>query len=298
MKIINELSYAQRERLIFIDLCLSYLGEISRAELVNKFKIGLAAATRDFATYKEFVPANMVLIHTSKTYHRTDAFKSLFEHEIETILYELSCGLGMPYPNQLQQTCVNQVSLVNPSEQTISTVMRAIVKNKTLTCEYVSLTSGVKPREIIPHSVVNNGKRWHVRAYDRNRNCFNDFVLTRFKNMEISESEIMPLEMKAADNQWNRIVDLTLIPHPKLKRPEAIELDYAMQDGQLKIEVRAAMVGYMLNQWSVDCSRNYRLDANQYHLALKERQAIFGVENSYIAPGYIDLVDSSQPSIF
>lgn len=294
MKLINEISYAQRERLIFIDLCLSYLGEISRSDLINKFQMGPAAATRDFATYKELAPQNMALLHQTKTYHRTSAFSALFEHEIDTIIHELASGFGLPCPNQIQQACVNQVSLVNPSENTISIVMRAIVTKNALACEYVSLSSGIKQREIIPHSVVNNGKRWHVRAFDRNTKSFKDFVLTRFKKLEMFEPEVTVSEMKESDNQWNRIVDLTLIPHPKLKIPEAIELDYAMKDGELKIEVRAAMVGYMLNQWNVDCSKNYRLNANQYHLALKERQEIFGVENSYIAPGYADVDESSE----
>ncbi|MFT6909078.1 MAG: hypothetical protein ACJAS1_005786 [Oleiphilaceae bacterium] len=289
MKMINELSYAQRERLIFIDLCLSYLGEISRAELIDKFQTGLAAATRDFATYKEFAPANMELIHKSKTYHRTDDFKPLFKHETKKVLHELSSGFGLSFPNQLSQACVNSVSLVNPPENLVSTVMRAIVKNKALKCEYVSLTSGVKQRVIIPHSFINNGKRWHVRAYDRDTQVFKDFVITRFKQLQIIDSDIVIAEMKESDNQWNRIVDLTLIPHPKSPFPEAIELDYAMTDGQLHIEVRAALVGYMLNQWNVDCSESYQLNHKQYQLALKVREAVYAVHNAYLAPGYQEI---------
>jgi len=289
MKIINELTYAQRERLIFIELCLTYLGEISRVELINKFRIGAASATRDFATYKELVPANMELIHSSKTYHRTSQFKPLFEHEPETILHELSCGFGMPYPNQLQHTCINQVDLVNPAANIISVVMRAIVKSKALRCVYVSLASGSKKRIIIPHSFVNNGQRWHVRAYDRNTNSFKDFVVTRFKKLEVIDSDIIMDEMKESDNQWNRVVDLTLIPHPKLHLPEAVELDYSMKNGQLIVQVRAALAGYMLNQWNVDCSESYKLNPNQYHLALKERAALFAVQNAELAPGYQEI---------
>ncbi|MFT5758582.1 MAG: putative DNA-binding transcriptional regulator YafY [Alteromonadaceae bacterium] len=289
MKIIDELSYAQRERLIFIDLCLSYLGEISRAELIDKFQTGPAAATRDFATYKELAPENMELIHKTKTYHRTEGFKPLFDHETETILHELSCGFGLSYPNQLHQACINSVSLVNPSSKLISSVMRAIVKKKALKCDYVSLTSGAKQRVIIPHSFVNNGKRWHVRAYDHNSKTFKDFVITRFKQLEIIDSDIEIGEMKESDNQWNRIVDLTLIPHPKSSFPEAIELDYAMTDGKLTIQVRAALTGYMLNQWNVDCSEGYKLNHNQYQLALKAREAIYAVENAYLAPGYQEI---------
>ncbi|WP_041771489.1 WYL domain-containing protein [Psychromonas sp. CNPT3] len=289
MKLIDEMSYIQRERLIFIDLCLSYLGEISRVDLIDKFKIGPAAATRDFAIYRELVPANMDLRHTTKTYHIADTFKPLFEHEAESILHKLSCDLGMPYPNQLHQTCINSLSLVNPSSQTISTVMRAIAKHKALACEYVSLNSGTKKRVIIPHSIVNNGKRWHVRAYDGSSETFKDFVITRFKQLDIIDKEITVAQKRDSDNQWNRIVDLVLIPHPNARFPEGIELDYAMVNGELRLPIRAALAGYMLNQWNVDCSETHFLNCKQYQLALKAREAIYGVENAYLAPGYQEI---------
>ena len=289
MKLIDEIAYAQRERLVFIDLCLSYLGEISRSDLIHKFKMGPAAATRDFAAYRELAQQNLVLLHKTKTYHRTSEFSALFDHKTDFILHELSSGFGMPLPNQLQQACVNQVNLAAPTEKTISTVMRAIVKKKALNCKYVSLNSGIKQRHIIPHSVVNNGKRWHVRAFDRKTQSFKDFVLTRFKKLEITESDISIAEMKESDNQWNRVVELTLIPHPKLKQQEAIELDYAMIEGRLDVEVRGALVGYMLNQWNVDCSINHELDPMQYHLALKMTEALFGIENAQLAPGYQEI---------
>ena len=59
-----------------------------------------------------------------------------------------------------------------------------------------------------------------------------------------------------------------------------------MTGGELKVEIRAALVGYFLRYWSVDCSRTHALDSNQYHLALKEVESIFGVENIQLAPGY------------
>ena len=289
MKIINELTYAQRERLIFIDLCLNYLGEVSRAELLDKFGTGLAAATRDFSAYKDLAPNNMELVHKTKTYHRTDSFKALFEHDSDLILQQLSSGLGMSYPNQLHQACINTVNLVNPPAKIIATVMRAIIKNQVLKCQYISLSSGLKKRVIIPHTLVNNGKRWHVRVYDRESNTFKDFVITRFKQLKIVDSEISIKESKTSDNQWNRIVDLTLIPHPRASFPEAIELDYAMEKGELNIAVRAALVGYMLNQWNVDCSVASKLNPHQYQLALKERESIFAVENAHLAPGYQEI---------
>ncbi|HCE1508452.1 TPA: WYL domain-containing protein, partial [Vibrio parahaemolyticus] len=94
MKKLEQLPHAQRERLAFIDFSLSYFGEIARADLIAKFQTGLAAATRDFATYKEFAPCNLELIHQSKSYHRTDQFVPLFDHDPDTVLVSLARGFG------------------------------------------------------------------------------------------------------------------------------------------------------------------------------------------------------------
>ncbi|MDW3640245.1 helix-turn-helix transcriptional regulator [Vibrio sp. 1291-1] len=289
MKTLEQLPHAQRERLAFIDFSLSYFGEIARADLIAKFQTGLAAATRDFATYKEFAPLNLELIHQSKSYHRTEQFVPLFEHDPDTVLVSLARGFGDGLASQIEnnQICIQAQQLNNPSTNTLSSVMRAIHKKAALKIKYVSLSSGSSTRTIVPHSVANNGSRWHVRAYDRSTSSFRDFVLTRIKSATVGKDEVdANKESISADKQWNRIVDLTLVPHPRAKHHEAIELDYGMTKGKLHVESRAALAGYLLNQWNVDCSKTFQLNPNQYHLALEENAAIYGVETADLAPGY------------
>jgi len=55
----------------------------------------------------------------------------------------------------------------------------------------------------------------------------------------------------------------------------------------LKVNVRAAVAGYVLRRWNVDCSEDHSMEGPEYHLWLKNRQALYGVENLVIAPGYI-----------
>ena len=38
------------------------------------------------------------------------------------------------------------------------------------------MTSGKTQRVIVPFALVDTGLRWHVRAYDRKRNGFRDFL--------------------------------------------------------------------------------------------------------------------------
>ena len=79
---------------------------------------------------------------------------------------------------------------------------------------------------------------------------------------------------------------LTLVPHPSLEQPLAIELDYDMQDGQLTMEIRAALVGYLLRQWQVDCSEGHRFTGQGCQLALANREVLEDVENTSLAPGW------------
>ncbi len=51
-KKLDAIGSAQRERLAFIDFALYFLGELTRKDLIDRFAVGHAATTRDFAYTK------------------------------------------------------------------------------------------------------------------------------------------------------------------------------------------------------------------------------------------------------
>ncbi|MGP4986445.1 WYL domain-containing protein [Pseudoalteromonas nigrifaciens] len=284
---LDALTHAQRERLAFIDFNLQYFGQVARADLIQRFKTGLAACTRDLASYKELVPQNLILSHTTKSYHRLESFKPLFEHNAESILSALCRGFGDGLSSNIQPSsyCQDATRLIHPNSETIATIMRAITSKLALECQYTSLTSGTTLKVLVPHSIVNNGKRWHVRAFDRSNQEFRDFVTTRIECPKKLQSLIKPEESADKDTQWHTICDIILTPHPKLKYPKAIELDYAMENGKLQLEVRAALLGYLLRQWSVDCTEQGTLNCNIYQLHLSNKSQL-NLKDIEIAPGY------------
>ncbi|NMT18743.1 WYL domain-containing protein, partial [Vibrio parahaemolyticus] len=84
---------------------------------------------------------------------------------------------------------------------------------------------------------------------------FRDFVLTRIKTTVVLEGSMLSeAELETQDRQWNRFVELELVPHPRIEHSEAIELDSGTTGGVLKVEIRAATAGYLLRLWNVDCS--------------------------------------------
>lgn len=98
----DSLTHVQKERLAFIDFSLQYFGQVSRTDLIQRFKTGLAACTRDLSTYRELAPHNLILSHQTKNYHRTDNFKPIFEHDTEAILTGLCRGFGDGLSNGIQ----------------------------------------------------------------------------------------------------------------------------------------------------------------------------------------------------
>ncbi len=287
MNSMDNLSHAQKQRLAFIDFSLQYFGQVSRQDLIKKFATGLAAATRDFASYREFAPVNMTLVHQTKSYHRKPEFKALFQHEPEGILHGLAKGFGdgLSQPISPSEICIDAIQLIHPDTEIIAALMRAIQNKRALKVKYVSVSSGEREREIVPHALVNNGQRWHVRAFDRTHQVFTDFVVTRIKAISSASSEPKFNETQVKDSQWDNMITLNLIPHPSLDHPEAIALDYQMQDNKLEVVTRAALAGYLLRQWSVDCSAKHQISSGVCQLALSNLDVLSQVEHLTIVPG-------------
>ncbi len=289
-----QLPQATRDRIAHIDFTLLFKGEAVRADLVDRFSIAAAQATKDFTLYRELAPGNIEYDQKLKLHKRGEAFEPLFDYDVVRTLATISQGYGDGFTGKVKPplACEAPYHLNKPSLSIVAKVTEAIHKGKALSITYVSLSSGETTREIVPHTLVDNGLRWHVRGFDRKHNEFRDFVLTRIKaavvleDSTLSPSVIKESELETQDRQWNRFVELELVPHPRIEHSEAIELDYGMTGGVLKVEIRAATAGYLLRQWHVDCSKAHSLQGVEYQLWLKNTPTLYGVGNLNLAPGF------------
>tara|TARA_R110002012_G_scaffold77826_4_gene198117 strand:- start:10745 stop:11614 length:870 start_codon:yes stop_codon:yes gene_type:complete len=285
----DQFSFAQKQRLAYIDFKLYFTGMVTRSEIVSHFELGLAAATRDLKIYKENAPENMAYDNVEKKYFITTQFKPISKHDARRTLIKLANnisdgfdGIGdtsfpIESPSPLNVPCIDIIAKLS----------QAIINNKPINVIYTSLSSGSGARELVPHSIVDNGLRWHLRAYDRKSKSFRDFVLTRITKVTIIAQTPSHEEDKLEDHQWMRMVPLQIIPHPNnVEYPTAIKLDFGMENGMLEVNVRAAMAGYLLRRWNVDCSESGSLSGPEYQLYLQNLQALYGAENLAIAPGY------------
>lgn len=284
-----DLTQPQRDRLAFVELRVRFIGEIRRQDLVSRFGIQSAAASRDLAVYKDLSAGNIDYDSKAKSYVLADNFQPLFDFAPERVLSWLTQGFGDGEPMRLRTWVASEVPsrLTHPDLDVLAAVTRAIHQQCPLAVEYYSISSGKTEREIVPFALIDNGLRWHVRGFDRKTQEFRDFVITRIKNPRVlRSSSVATHESNDQDIQWNRIVELELVPHPDQPHPEITEMDYGMQDGVLGMNLRAAVAGYILRKWSVDCSPDHRLKEEQYRLWLSDPLALYGVENAKLAPGY------------
>ncbi|WP_414041266.1 WYL domain-containing protein [Acidithiobacillus sp. M4-SHS-6] len=286
---LSGMTQAQRDRLAFVELRLRFVGEIRRRDLVTRFNIQAAAATRDIAQYKEMAPGNMEYDPKGKVYVRASWFRPLFDFPAERVLTWLSQGYGDGEPTRWKGGVAQEgTSLPGKIDlDLLSVLTRAIHQGAAVEIAYRALSSGLTTREIVPFALADSGLRWHVRAFDRRSGEFRDFVLGRLDDAQLLPGPAADHEKSDQDIQWNRITELELVPHPaNVQHPDTIEAEYGMEGGVLKVRARAAMAGYLLRRWNVDCTEDHSLKGGEYHLWLRNRQALYGVTNLVLAPGY------------
>ena len=285
---LSALSAAQRLRLAFIEFRVWFYGEVARKHVLERFEIATAAGTRDLMLYKQLAPNNVS--YDQKHYRYLPTFSPLFQHDADKVLAALTAGVSAADTGRSSETISHAAPkrLNQPALDTLATVTRAIHAGQVLSLTFLSMKKGPGKRIIVPHSLVDSGLRWHVRAFDRTKGHFRDLVLTRMENVHaLTECSPPALqELIAADTQWNRMFTLTLIPHPSRPHPEVIAKDFGMQQGQLKVSVRGAVAGYVMRQWQVDCSPDASMRGQEIRLRLADPATLHGAGSAALAPGY------------
>ena len=187
-----QLPQSQKDRLKHIDLRLRFLGEVRRPDLMLRFGIQSAAASRDLALYKDLAPSNMDYDSRGKRYLLGDQFAPLFPTPSSQILSWLVDQLGdatAPSTEALLP-CLIPSRLSHPNIDVLACVTRAIHLGQVLGINYHSISSGESRREIVPFALLDTGLRWHVRAFDRKTSQFRDFVLTRLREPQASRDSL------------------------------------------------------------------------------------------------------------
>ena len=278
-----EIKWATQQRLQYIEIMAFYTGVVTRSDVARAFDISDAAATKDLKLYGQLAPDNLIYKHGVFGFVPTDGFKAKYADlspaiVLPMIAANLAVAQGPYGEEQIYSITVDSLPLPNrlPDAVVLAQIVRAIRNQKKLRVVYHSLSDSEKsPERIIePHSLVNTGLRWHVRAYNNDTYDFRDFVLSRFVEADLlNEAAESNVEY---DDDWVDVVTLQLTPHPKLdtQKRTSLLIDYHGEDGVIELNVRRALIGYALQRLSVDTTSDHSMNPNAYQLIVMNRDEI------------------------
>lgn len=282
-----DISHAQRERIAYLEMRAWLTGELRRPDIESRFGVRPAAASRDISAYRELAPKNIEYDPAGRCYRPTRLFKPVMGVSADRVLSWLSWGIGDgvdPRPRKAI-VCEGPGIAAVPDMETLAAFGRAIYGGRAMRINYLSISSGPASRVVVPVALADTGMRWHARAFDRKNGRFSDFVLRRVRKAEVLDEFAAEGETLADDEQWTRMVDLELVPHPGVRWPHGVEADFGMEDGVLRARIRAALVGYLLRRWNVDCTPDHSLDPAEHTTWLVNQETLYGVASAALAPG-------------
>jgi hypothetical protein len=233
-------SPGQDQRFWLIELIAYWEGRVTTGHLCSQFGLSRQQASKIISQYKHAYPDNLVYSPTRKGYIPAQGFTT---HYINGDAIEYLSWVTTPTASSpAEQSPLPHESLKLPPRQVKPELMRGLVaamrEQRRVDVDYVSLTNPNREgRVIAPHTFINTGLRWHLRAWCEKSQEYRDFVLSRFRG--------------EPDN-----TQVTLIFEPDTRFDQAkrdvIIHDYNMQNGQLHITTRAALAHYLIQEMQVN----------------------------------------------
>ena len=276
------LRWGVEQKLQFIEFRLFWEGHVNRSDLIDKFSVSQNQASGDLNRYIALAPDNMVYDKSGKTYLRSSSFSPLFlKPDATQYLSQVrSVAEGIVAPEDAWIGNFPAFDAApSPARGIDPVVLRSIViairRREAIHVLYQSMSApDPEWRWISPHALAFDGFRWHARSYCEKSGEFRDFVISRIMEARQTRPPVDPL---ASDNAWNEIVELRIGPHPALSpnQKRVVELDYGMEDGQVTILVRQALLYYALKRLGLDTDPAARKPQDQ-QIVLLNNEAIRG----------------------
>lgn len=234
----------------FIEVVLQWEGALTSNKLQTYFSIASRTTAQSVINkYRSDFPNNLLPYDPKAKSHQPS--KYFQPHYTQGTLEEYLSFFGESTSHDYLDLISAPIRNINP--ELVRQIIQACHHKKRLDIEYYSLSSGdYEGRIISPHTLVNDGMRWHVRAYCEKNQAYRDFVLSRF--MGSPEEEGSAQFTSEHDQDWNTWLTVTLQADPRLSKESqrAIELDYLMENGKKELQCRAALVKYLLQRLRVD----------------------------------------------
>lgn len=281
-KMATDLKWATRQRLQYIEIMAWYAGVVARSDVARAFGLSDPAATKDLKLYGDLAPGNLNYNHAVFGFVPAPGFSPVFaDLSPAAVLPAVAANLAVangPYGDTRiygLPTAALPLPVRLPGRDTLAQITRAIHGRRKLRVVYRSLTGSARDARVLePHTLVDAGLRWHVRAYSEISGDFRDFVLSR-----VIEAECLDVPAESAeeyDEDWVEWVKLELAPHPGLDADKRASLliDYGATGGVVEVNVRRALLGYVLQRLGVDTTADHSMNPHAWQLVVANRDEI------------------------
>lgn len=245
-----------QQRFHFIELIAYWEGKVNASHLAQQFGLSRQHSSADINHYLRMVPHNLIYNASVKAWLPAQNFTLHFISG-DVIEYLNWVHIGHSMSNAPQTLALSNIALNLPARKVSPYIMRGLVnairQQRRIDVDYVSLNNPNREgRVIAPHSFINTGLRWHLRAWCEKSQQFRDFVLSRFRG----EPDLLDKSTHnvVQDHGWNTQVKIILQPDPRLSpaKREVLENDYQMHNGKLEIITKGCLVNYLLREMQIN----------------------------------------------
>lgn len=262
---LDSLSFAQKQRLQFIEAMLIWDGSVQRGDVCKVFDVTPNHLTRDIKRYRTCNKDALEYDVESRAYRRGRTFKPLLasgsaEEYLALLQAYSACQSTSVLPAMGRvahaESVPAPVGVIEP--EVLRLIMHALRNGTGVGITYQSFTEpNPAARTIWPHTLVYTGERWHVRAYDAKRQTFRDFVLSRCSDAA-SDPTAAPVAANE-DQVWNELENVEIVPAPWLSQTQrtviarecGMKADASGEFVWLR-PIRKSMVGYFLIRYRLE----------------------------------------------
>ena len=229
-----------------VELLLLWEGRVRNARLRVMLGVHFTTASRLVAAYRELNPGASEYEASTKSYLATPSIKAVLTdgtvEEYLALVDRTRSGTTPVVRVHMDLGCIESTLF--------SLIHRACEDGSGLHIAHGSMRNpSHATREIWPHSLVQAGRRWHVRAWCAQSASFRDFNLGRIRNARPLDTGRPPEADPTLDATWRTFVDFQLVAHPELSK----EQQRLVQDEYFKgacargVTERAALLPYLVH---------------------------------------------------
>lgn len=245
----QQVRWSIEQRLAFAANRLFWDGTIQRDDIIRRFGVSPTQATSDLSRLRAALGEDISYDVSRRAYAAGAGFRAP-PADAQSLLVELRLiGEGYLPPDAGVLSSPPPVAIAGATARAVETdvlraVLTAIRDSLAFDADYVSFQRvDTTRRALSPHALVFDGFRWHARAHDAQDGLFKDFVLSRLSQVVLAGPA---RAASGSDTDWHRVETLVIVPHPALTSHQkaVVMRDYGMVDGQLVLDVRAAVAFY------------------------------------------------------